>query len=128
MCLVVVEVTLVTGKRYEQKERGNAATSPSSLASPTPGPDFRSSLAYQAVPPQCCLPPGADPPPVYLRRKGKPVGRRLLSSGPLGMLGAGERQNKGRKPASSHLPTSRSGKVCFNSCDEILHIKRTLRQ
>lgn len=35
MYFVVVEVTLVMGKCYERKERGNAATSLSSLASPT---------------------------------------------------------------------------------------------
>uniref|UniRef100_A0A663EK95 Transient receptor potential cation channel subfamily C member 6 n=1 Tax=Aquila chrysaetos chrysaetos TaxID=223781 RepID=A0A663EK95_AQUCH len=44
----------------------------------------------------------------------KPVGRWLLSSGPLGMLGAGERQSKGRKPPRSHLPTSH-----IRSSDEI---------
>uniref|UniRef100_A0A8C0BMM4 Transient receptor potential cation channel subfamily C member 6 n=1 Tax=Buteo japonicus TaxID=224669 RepID=A0A8C0BMM4_9AVES len=50
----------------------------------------------------------------------KPAGRRLLSSSPLGMLGAGERQSKGRKPPSSHLPTSQSGKQSsIRSSDEI---------
>ena len=121
MYFVVVEVTLLTGKSYERKERGNAATSPSSLASPTPCPDYPSSVAYKAVPHQCCLPADVDPPPMHLRSKGKPTGRWLLCSGPLDVLGAGERQSKGRKPPSSHFPTSQSERVGFNSCDEILH-------
>lgn len=41
----------------------------------------------------------------------EPTGMWLLCSGPLGMLGAGERQSKGRKPPSSHLLTSQSETV-----------------
>lgn len=116
------------GRCCDSNKRGHAATFPSSLASPTPcpdcpsiHPDSSSSIAYKAVLQQPCLPSDVDTRPVHLRSKGKPVGRWLLCSGPLGVLEAGERRSRGRKPPSSQFPTSQSERICFSSCDEVLH-------